>query len=250
MFLFRKIQEELANHNPVARKIALKGANILKPIFPDVLCEQRSGNPFVLQQFPVNADYQHLFVVGPIENTDPAALGQPLHGAPKIIVIQFLRRGRLERMDLATLRIHTGHYVLDRSVLSRGVHGLEDEKERPTVLGIELLLEFGHQGNALLQKFLGVLLGMQFSGVSGIGVLQAKFLSVLHPIGLCQLVCPCHSAPPVSSPLRPLREGRSVQHPRSHKVGTPLSKNDRRIFTRRMSDHKPSRTAGQASTYL
>jgi hypothetical protein len=48
--------------------------------------------------------------------------------------------------------------VLDDAVFSCRVHGLKYQKQRPAVLGIELVLQFGRARNALLQGLGGMLL--------------------------------------------------------------------------------------------
>ena len=88
----------------------------------------------------MDAHDEHLLVVGAVEDADAAALGQAPDVAPHEVVVEVLRRGLLEREHLAALRIHARHHVLDRAVLAGGVHRLEDEQQRPAVLGVEHLL--------------------------------------------------------------------------------------------------------------
>ncbi len=56
-------------------------------------------------------------------------------------MIEFVRRRLLERGDLAALRIDAVEHALDGAVLAGGVHALEDQQQRPAVLGVEFLLE-------------------------------------------------------------------------------------------------------------
>ena len=84
--------------------------------------------------------HQGLLVVTAVENADVAPIGQHFHAPPQIIVVQLLRRGRLEREYLAALRVDPGHDVLDGAVLARSVHRLEDEQQSPLVLRIEFVL--------------------------------------------------------------------------------------------------------------
>ena len=53
---------------------------------------------------------------------------------------QFLIGGLLERNDIDPLRIDARHDVLDRAILARRVHRLEDEQQRPGMLGVENVL--------------------------------------------------------------------------------------------------------------
>src|SRR5215472_6423442 len=89
----------------------------------------------------MHAHDQALFVVGTVEDADAAALRKLDHGAPHEVVIE-LERGRLlERGDLAALRIDAAEDVLDRAVLAGRIHGLENQQQRPAVLGVKSLLE-------------------------------------------------------------------------------------------------------------
>jgi hypothetical protein len=65
-------------------------------------------------------------------------------------MIQLLNRRRLERSDLAALRIDARHNVLDGAVLAGGVHGLKDEQHGPAILRIERVLQLGERCNAHL----------------------------------------------------------------------------------------------------
>ena len=69
--------------------------------------------------------------------------GQRLDVPPEIVVIQLLRRGRLEALDLAAGRIHAGHHVLDRAVFAGRVDALQDYQQGIGVLRIQLRLQIG-----------------------------------------------------------------------------------------------------------
>ena len=45
--------------------------------------------------------------------------------------------------------------MLDRAVLAGGVHGLEDQQQRPAILGVELVLQLGQQLDARPQELPG-----------------------------------------------------------------------------------------------
>ena len=66
--------------------------------------------------------------------------GSALAVAPEEVVVEFLGRRLLEAVDLAALRIHARHDVLDRAVLAGGVHRLEDDQHRIAVVGVEQFL--------------------------------------------------------------------------------------------------------------
>src|SRR4030095_2433935 len=85
----------------------------------------------------MHPDHKYLFVVTPIKDSDVSPVRQTFHAPPEIIVVEIFRRRRLERIDLAALRIQTGHHMLDGAILARGIHSLKDEKHRPPILGIK-----------------------------------------------------------------------------------------------------------------
>ena len=70
-----------------------------------------------------------------------AALGQMPRGAPQEIMLQFIRGGDFEGVDLAAFRVHSRHDVLDGAVFAGCIQGLEDQQQSPTVLGVELGLQ-------------------------------------------------------------------------------------------------------------
>jgi len=74
-------------------------------------------------------------------------------------VVQILGRRRLEGVDLDTLRIDARHDVLDRAVLAGTVHALEDQQQRPVIVGVELFLKLAQQRDAFLQPLFGLCLG-------------------------------------------------------------------------------------------
>ena len=111
--------------------------------------------------------------------------GRDLQAAPEVVVVELLRRGRLERVHLAALRIDAGHHVLDRAVLAGGVHRLEDQQDRPAVLGVQALLQLREHLGPLGERLLGLrlVLGGQLARVVGVDVLQAELLAVGEAIG-------------------------------------------------------------------
>jgi hypothetical protein len=69
------------------------------------------------------------FVVAAIKDADPATFRQALNTAPKIVVVEFFRRGPFERKDLTTLRVDAGHDVLDGAVLAGRIKRLKDQQD-------------------------------------------------------------------------------------------------------------------------
>ena len=88
--------------------------------------------------------------------------GRHFVAAPEKIVIELLSGGRLEGEDLATLRIHAGHHVLDGAVLAGGVHGLKNQEQRPLVLRVETALQFAELSRLCSSKSSACSLDLNF----------------------------------------------------------------------------------------
>jgi hypothetical protein len=82
--------------------------------------------------------------------------------------------------------------VLDRAVLARGIHRLEDEQHGPSVLSVETLLQFAERLNARLQHFTSRRLvpALETAGIAGIDILQSKSATVADAVGPRKLASP------------------------------------------------------------
>src|SRR5262249_4054680 len=110
---------------------------------------------------------------------DAAALGKALDVAPQEVVAEIRRRRLLEGGHLTALRIHARHDVLDRAVLTGGVHRLEDEQQRPAVLRVEhLLLLCEPLGPAPRKVGRLALLHLQAKGIARVDVPQPDALAL------------------------------------------------------------------------
>src|SRR5206468_7752356 len=89
-------------------------------------------------------------------------------------------------------------------VLSGGIHGLQDEQDRPAVLGVELVLQLAHPDDVFFQCRSGTPFGMQLRSVRRIEILQAKPLAVLDPIQPRELRCLHHLRSAAQAAERPL----------------------------------------------
>ena len=117
--------------------------------------------------------HQAFLVIGTIEDTDAAALRQRDHAAPHKIVVEFPRRRLLERSDLAALRVDALEHRLDRAVLACRVHALENQQQRPLVLGIELFLKIVQPLAVGLDDLLALLL-VETAFLAGLEGFQVK----------------------------------------------------------------------------
>jgi len=137
-----------------------------------------SGNFSASQQGGVDAHDQYFFVVGAIENADLAAFRNALMRSPEVIVVQLFIARCLEGVNVASLRIHAGHNVLDHAILSGGVQTLEDNQNRPAVLRVEFLLQAAEHAFAGIEYVLRVLLVFDAGRGSGVPVFQSKLLAL------------------------------------------------------------------------
>src|SRR5512134_2104582 len=184
------VQEELADQDAVAGEVALEVADVLEALAPDALAYQLLRQLLPCQQRLVDSHHQNLLVVGAVEDANAPALGQMLHAAPQVIVVEVLRRGRLERCHLHALRVDARHDVLDGAVFPRRIHCLEDEQHRPAVLGVEHVLErrelLDPEPEGLLRPRL--VLPAEIAGVAGVVVLQPEALARGDAVFVIELV--------------------------------------------------------------
>ncbi len=119
----------------------------------------------------MDAHDEDLFVVGAVKDANLSPLGDALVGPPKILVVQFFAAGRLEGVDLASLRVHAGHYVLDGAIFAGGIHGLKNQQQGPAILRVKLLLHVAEQTHTSLKDLFGVLFALDSVCVGWIEVL-------------------------------------------------------------------------------
>src|SRR5882762_9279512 len=134
----------------------------------------------------VDAHNQYFFVVGAIENADPAPFRGALMRSPEIVVVQFFSAGRLKRENGASLRVYTGHHVFDHTILAGSVQTLEDDHDRPAVLRVEFLLQVAEHAFACIEYVLRVLLAFDPGRVSGVPILQTKLFALGYTKRFCK----------------------------------------------------------------
>jgi hypothetical protein len=83
----------------------------------------------------MHPDDEHLLVMGPVEDADPAPPGQGALVPPEKVVVQLFGGGLFEGMNLHCLRVDAAHHVLDGAVLAGRVEPLQDEEHAIHILG-------------------------------------------------------------------------------------------------------------------
>ena len=137
LFFLRQVEKKFDHHRAVACQMLLKGGNVLEAFAPDRGFSHQRQRDFLLpEHFRVDAHHQHFLVIGAVEDANAAALGQADRGPPQKIVVELLRRRRLERMDLAALRVDAVEHAVDRAILARRIHALKDQQQRPAILRV------------------------------------------------------------------------------------------------------------------
>ena len=162
-------------------------------------------------------------------------------------MVEILAARRLERVDLAALRVDAGHDVLDRAVLAGRVHRLEDGQHRPAVLRVEHVLQLGERLDAHRQRLLRarlVLVGVRCSVSPGSTSARRKRRPSVMRKGFARLRAPLVSSlmsmtsprsPRTAARFRPARtrlECVPAERP-------PFSKSQRRTFRRMRVRQRP-----------
>src|ERR1700761_2733979 len=125
----------------------------------------------------MNADDQCLFVIRSVENANVAPLRKAAGGAPEKIVGEFLGAGSLEAENLATLRVDTGHDMLDGAIFAAGVHRLKNDQCGVLAFGVKPALKIGQPFLVTLQFLIEFLLGIVKRLNFGGPMLKAHFAS-------------------------------------------------------------------------
>src|SRR5262249_16765792 len=90
LFFLRHVQEELADDGGVAIEMALKGADVVEALRPEVRSQSIPRQLSIREQMIVHADDQDRFVVGGVEEGDAASGRERPRRAPQKIVRELL----------------------------------------------------------------------------------------------------------------------------------------------------------------
>jgi hypothetical protein len=116
--------------------------------------------------------------------------------------------------------------VLDRAVLAGGVHPLEDQQERPPVLGVELLLQVPEDLDVPREALACAALRGEASGLPGVDRRQAETPAVVDPEGSEEVAEVTHRG---TSLARGLRSGGTRMWDRNAHAGTGRGLPGRRV---------------------
>src|SRR4051794_21338294 len=147
LLLARDVQEELDDARAGVLEQRLEVVDVAVAPAPGRLVDEA-----------VHARDEDVLVVRAVEDRDLAAARRAGVDAPEEVVVELHLARDLERGDADALRVHPGEHVLDRPVLAAGVHGLQDDEQRPRRLGVEAILEpaevLGEVAERLLRRLL------------------------------------------------------------------------------------------------
>ena len=89
----------------------------------------------------MDANYQAVFIIGAVEDSDSPPLEEASHGTPHEVVPSSKADGALkENPSQHCGFIYARHDAFNGAVLSGRVDGLKDEQHRPAAVGVKLLL--------------------------------------------------------------------------------------------------------------
>src|SRR5665648_335694 len=159
LLALRQMQEDLDSPGAVAMEMLLEVTDRAEPFIPEGLpVDQLTWEALVVKDLRVNADDEHVLVVGAVEDADPPDLGQSTGGTPEEVMLEFLGAGLLEAEDLTALRVHPGHDVTDSAIFASRIHPLEDQQQRMMLRCVVQPLQRAHPLDMLLQSLLVPLL--------------------------------------------------------------------------------------------
>src|SRR5665213_3021560 len=123
LFMLRQVKKKLNDPGAATVEMFLQIHDGLIPVLPNCfLFDQLVRHSLALKNFRMDANDQHVLVIGTIENADSPAFRQMTARAPEQIMFEFVSGRLFETENLATLRIYPGHDVTDGAVLAGSIH--------------------------------------------------------------------------------------------------------------------------------
>jgi hypothetical protein len=123
---------------------------------------------------------QHLFVIGSVEDADPAAFRQTLRATPQKIMLQFRGTRVFEAERLTALGIDAGHDVPDGTVLACCIHGLKNQQQRITIGRVVQVLQRAQFIHLFCQEFVILFLRLVHRFQQRRPLLEIDFFALLN----------------------------------------------------------------------
>src|ERR1700690_435867 len=151
------------------------------PLLPNILLvAQFLRKTLVAENLWVHANNEDFFIVGTIEDADPASFGKPTRRAPEKIMLQFFSARLFETENLTALRIDPGHNVPDGAVLACRVHRLKNNEQCVAIGRVVKLLQRAQFLNVLFQQLLIFFFRFEERFDDGRPLLKFDLVSMAH----------------------------------------------------------------------
>ncbi len=181
LLIVREVQEELQDDGTVAREVMLEGVDVLEAMAPELRCRSAIRREILAREHVgVHARDDQLFVIGAVEDADAPAWRQRVRTAPQVVVCELVGRGHLEAGHVDALGVDARQHVLDRAVLPRRIHPLQDDEQRVCSRRGEHVLQRGELRDVGGELGFGVLLRMEAAGRRRVERVELQLTSRLH----------------------------------------------------------------------
>ena len=84
------MKKEFSHRYAIPRQILLEIPDVFEPLFPNLFAYKFWRHLLLCQEFGMNPDDEHFFIVTAVKDSDVAAIRQVFHAPPEVIVIQVL----------------------------------------------------------------------------------------------------------------------------------------------------------------
>ena len=140
LLLLRHVQEEFKDHHAVVSKIFLEAADLFEAPFPEfrayVFQRFDAREVFIHDKLRVYPGHEHIFIMTAVVDRYFSAGRQCEFMPPEIGMIEFIRVGCFETINLNTQWVKSRHDMLHCSIFARCIHRLKDNQYRVTVMGV------------------------------------------------------------------------------------------------------------------
>lgn len=184
LLVFRNVQKKLQDNDVIVHKIALEELDVAKARLPEAVRLLVGLLLKLAEQLRVNAGYDDVLVVRPVEDCHAAALGHDIVCAPKVIVAPLFGGWLLKTTHNDTGRVEAGHHVFDDAILARGIHALEYDEHSVPCFCIQLILQLRQDADIRLEFLLGILARSEVSGIVRIVRFKPHFARWVNQVAI------------------------------------------------------------------